>query len=85
MQWSVAQKESGHAGAPVVVLADMPKEVLDVVIDAMREQTGLDIMGREGRPYNIDDLNLVSAGTARTVILMDPTQGPAWVRSLLLS
>lgn len=71
VQWAKAQDERGHK-APIVVLSSVPKEQLDALVDEARAETGLDIMGRSGVPYSLDDLDLVNARHARTILIMDP-------------
>lgn len=50
MQWALAQKERGQL-APIVLLADKPKEDLDRMVDAIKAETRMDVMAREGIPY----------------------------------
>jgi hypothetical protein len=71
VQWAKAQIDRGKK-APIVVLADLPKNQLDELVDAARAETGLDMMGRSGLPYNLDDLEMVNATEAKTIIVMDP-------------
>eukprot|EP00892_Ulva_mutabilis_P008060 jgi/Ulvmu1/5626/UM023_0165.1 len=73
-QWAWAQKERGQK-SPMVLLADKPKEVLNGIVDTIRSETRMDVMAREGVPYNVDDLRLVSANKAKTIIIMDPHHG----------
>lgn len=49
-QWAKAQLERGQR-APIVLLADKPKDVLNGIVDRIRSETKLDIMAREGVPY----------------------------------
>ena len=71
LQWAKAQDERGQR-APIVVLSNVPKAELDELVDEARAETGLDIMGRSGVPYSLDDLDLVNARHARTILIMDP-------------
>jgi hypothetical protein len=71
VQWAKAQIDRGKK-APIVVMADLPKEELDELVDTARAETGLDVMGRSGLPYSLNDLELVNAAKARTIIVMDP-------------
>lgn len=80
-QWAIALKEAGQHKSSIVVLADVPKCDLDQMVNEIRRQTGMDVMGREGRPYNLADLEMVSASNAKTIILMDPLQDQGWVRT----
>lgn len=66
-----------------MVLADVPKSELDEMVNEIRRQTGMDVMGREGRPYNLEDLEMVAASSAKTIILMDPLQDKPWVRNIV--
>lgn len=50
LQWAKAQLERGHR-APIVLLADKPKSVLNEIVDTIRSETKMDIMAREGVPY----------------------------------
>ena len=71
VQWAKAQGERGTHGT-IVLLADQPKEDLDEVVDTLKAETGLDIVARSGLPYSLDDLDLVGASDASTIIIMDP-------------
>ena len=72
LQFAKAQ-EVRNTKSAVVLLADRPKAELDALVSAVRTETAsFDIMAREGRPHNIDDLELVNAKEARTIIVMDP-------------
>ena len=70
-QWAKASEERDMSSV-IVLLADKPKEELDDLVDELRKETGLEIMAREGRPYSLDDLDLVSAADAGTIVIMDP-------------
>ena len=70
-QWAKASEERDMSSV-IVLLADKPKEELDDLVDELRRETGLEIMAREGRPYSLDDLDLVSAADAGTIVIMDP-------------
>eukprot|EP00892_Ulva_mutabilis_P008063 jgi/Ulvmu1/5629/UM023_0168.1 len=70
-QWAMAQRERGQSN-PIVLLADQPKADLDSIVNNVRAETKMDIMARTGVPYNVDDLRLVSADKANTVIVMNP-------------
>lgn len=50
LQWALAQKERGQQ-APIVLLADKPKDVLNSIVDTIRSETRMDVMAREGIPY----------------------------------
>lgn len=71
LQWAKAQLERGER-SPIVILANAPKAELDAMVAEIRAETGMDIMAREGLPYKLDDLDLVGAADAKTVIIMDP-------------
>lgn len=50
LQWAKAQQERGQR-APIVLLANKPKTVLNDIVDRIRSETRMDIMAREGVPY----------------------------------
>lgn len=50
LQWAKAQLERGQR-APIVLLADKPKDALNDIVDSIRSETRMDIMAREGVPY----------------------------------
>lgn len=77
-QWAVALHEAGADRAPIVLMADRPKAELDEVVDELRRESGVDVMAREGRPYDLSDLEMISAASARTIIIMDPLAGKHW-------
>lgn len=58
---------------PVVILADHSKEAMDAAVtSALRHQRHLQVLTREGAPHYLRDLEGVSAGQARTVIILQP-------------
>ena len=61
--------------SPIVILADQPKAELDAMAASVRRSTGLDIMTRQGLPYNMSSLKSVSAADAATIIILDPSRG----------
>ena len=69
MQWAKAQEER-NAKAPIVLMANVPKAELDEIVDEIRAETGLEIMAREGLPYSLDDLDMVNAAEAKSIIIM---------------
>lgn len=71
LQWAKAQEVRGTK-CSLVLLADRSKEELDAVVATAKAESNLDIMARRGRPYSVEDLDLVNAAEARTIIIMDP-------------
>ena len=71
MQWAKAQEVRGTKSS-LVLLADRPKEELDALVATAKSESRLDIMARRGRPYSVEDLEIVNAAEARTIIIMDP-------------
>ena len=69
MQWARGQSERG-VKTPIVILSSCEKSTLDSMVDSIREETGLDIQAREGRPESADDLKMVSAQDAHNIIIM---------------
>lgn len=69
MQWARGQSERG-VNSPIVILSSCEKETLDSMVDSIREETGLDIQAREGRPESAADLRMVSAQDAHNIIIM---------------
>lgn len=69
LQWSRGQAERG-VNSPIVILSNREKETLDQMVGGIREETGLDIQAREGRPESADDLRMVSAQDAQNIIIM---------------
>lgn len=57
---------------PVVILADRPKEEMDKDCQDGLQDYDLEIHTRSGIPCSITDLNRVSAGTAKTILLLNP-------------
>jgi len=58
---------------PVVILADHPKEAMDAAVaGALCHQKHLQVLTREGAPHFLRDLEGVSAGQAKTVIVLQP-------------
>lgn len=69
VQWSRSQAERG-VNSPIVILSSDEKQSLDTMVNSIREETGLDIQAREGRPESADDLKMVSAQDAHNIIIM---------------
>ena len=69
VQWARGQSERG-VNSPIVILSSCEKHTLDSMVDSIREETGLDIQAREGRPESADDLKMVSAQDAHNIIIM---------------
>ena len=61
-----------HACRPVVILANRPKEDMDKDCVEGLSDFDLEIHTRSGIPSSITDLNRVAAGTAKTILLLNP-------------
>ncbi|GAB4822281.1 hypothetical protein N2152v2_009327 [Parachlorella kessleri] len=61
-------------GRELVILSEEPKDRMDVEIAKSRQiaKSGIKVVTREGAPHCVRDLESVSAGSARTVILLHP-------------
>ncbi len=57
---------------PVVILANRPKEDMDKDCAEGLQDCDLEIHTRSGIPSSIVDLNRVAAGTAKTIMLLNP-------------
>jgi hypothetical protein len=71
VQWAKASAERNRSSV-IVLMADEPKEELDDFVDELRNETGLEIMARSGLPYSLDDLDMVGAADAGTIVIMNP-------------
>ena len=57
---------------PVVILAERDKVEMDTELRSALKGFSLEWHTRVGSPHSIGDLERVSAGQARTIILLDP-------------
>ncbi len=60
---AVAREERRSFVKPVVVLADLDKEWMDdAVADALGDDLRLDVITRQGCPYDVEALESIGAG-----------------------
>lgn len=65
---AVAKEERGRGtfAKPVVILADMDKDEMDAAVaDALGSDHALDVITRQGCPYDVSTLESIHAGKAR--------------------
>jgi hypothetical protein len=74
-QMAVAKSERlGTFDKPVVLLADVEKEVMDELVESALEDSpgNLEVVTRRGNPFDAEDLLKVNAFDARRVVILHP-------------
>ena len=73
-QMAVAKSErAGTFDKPVVLLADVDKELMDELVEsALEDSPPLEVVTRRGNPFDTEDLVRVNAHDARRVVVLHP-------------
>ena len=73
-QMAVAKSErAGTIDKPVVLLADVDKELMDELVEsALEDSPPLEVVTRRGNPFDTEDLRASMRTTARRVVVLHP-------------
>jgi len=75
-----AARREGRLSGPVVVLSTKDKSEMDAEVadelSRMRPPAGLTVLTRQGSPVQLNDIDRAAAGTAKRVIMLQPSSGP---------
>lgn len=74
-------KAALHDNKPIVILAERDKLVMDAELASILREHKIKVITREGAPHFVKDLASVSAGQAKTIIVLNPDKAVDAVKS----